>query len=238
VGVTTVSSAGAVPSGDVKWWRVATAVAVLVVLVAAALVFVHFYGVPKVSDLRRLTAEAGVWAPLLFLGLQTVVCVTPIPRTVFTVAAGALFGSALGLVVTVAATTLAAVLAYFLVRATGRGLVERYVRGSAVRWARKRLDHHGVLAVTSLRLVPAVPFFALNYVCGLSSVRFWPYLIGTVVGIVPGTVAIVVLGDAVTGHPSPATIIVSVVCGLIGLAGIVVAARRPVPEDESAAAAD
>lgn len=237
MGGTTDRHPGSVPLGHVKWWRVATAVGALVVLVAAGLVFVHVYGVPKVSDLRRLTAEAGVWAPLLFLGLQTLVCVTPVPRTVFTVAAGALFGSVLGLVVTIVATTLAAVLAYFLVRATGRGLVERYVKGSAVRWARRRLDHHGVLAVTSMRLVPAVPFFALNYVCGLSSVRFWPYLVGTVVGIVPGTVAIVVLGDAVTGHPSTATIIVSVVCGLIGVAGVVVAARRPVPEDEPADAA-
>lgn len=229
---------GSVPWFHVRWWRVAAALGGLVVLVAAGLLVVHVYGVPKVSDLRRITAEAGMWAPLLFLGLQTLVCVTPVPRTVFTVAAGALFGSALGLAVTIVATTLAAVLAYVLVRMTGRGLVERYVRGSAVRWAQRRLDHHGVLAVTSMRLVPAVPFFALNYVCGLSAVRFWPYLVGTVVGIVPGTVAIVVLGDAVTGRPSAATIAMSVVCGLIGLAGIVVAARRPVPQDEPAEAAN
>jgi uncharacterized membrane protein YdjX (TVP38/TMEM64 family) len=62
-------------------------------------------------------------------------------------------------------------------------------------------------------------------------VRFWPYLLGTAVGIVPGTVAIVVLGDAVTGTPPPALVVVSAVCGLVGLAGVVVAARRPIPED-------
>ncbi len=207
----------------------------IVALVAVVLVAARVYGIPGVSDLRRITAEAGVWAPLLFLGLQAVLCVGPVPRTVFTVAAGALFGTVVGLLVTLAATTLAGVIAYFLVRATGGRLVERYVRGSAVHWARRRLDHHGTLAVTSMRLVPFVPFAALNYVCGLSSVRFVPYLVGTVVGIVPGTVAIVVLGDAVTGRPSPTLIAISVACGLIGLAGIVVAARRPLPEEEPAA---
>ncbi|MFC5948278.1 TVP38/TMEM64 family protein [Pseudonocardia lutea] len=214
-----------------KWWRPVLAGLGVVALVAVVLVVARVYGVPGVADLRRLTAEAGPWAPLLFLGLQAGLCVAPVPRTVFTLAAGVLFGSLVGLVVTLAATTLAGVLAYLLVRATGGALVERYVRGPAVTWVRRRLDHHGTLAVTSMRLVPLVPFAALNYVCGLSRVRFLPYLIGTVVGIVPGTVAIVVLGDAVSGRPSPALVAVSVMCGLIGFAGIVVAARKPLPED-------
>jgi uncharacterized membrane protein YdjX (TVP38/TMEM64 family) len=203
----------------------------VVALVAVVLVVARVYGVPGVADLRRLTAEAGAWAPLLFLGLQAGLCVAPVPRSVFTLAAGVLFGSVVGLAVTLAATTLAAVLAYLLVRATGGALVERYVRGSAVTWVRRRLDHHGTLAVTSLRLVPLVPFAALNYVCGLSAVQFLPYLLGTVVGVVPGTVAIVVLGDAVSGRPSPALLGVSVVCGLIGLVGVVVAARKPLPDE-------
>jgi uncharacterized membrane protein YdjX (TVP38/TMEM64 family) len=46
--------------------------------------------------------------------------------------------------------------------------------------------------------------------------------------VLPGTVAIVVLGDAaVGGDPHPAMIVVSVVSGVLGLAGAVVAARRP-----------
>jgi len=42
---------------------------------------------------------AGVWAPALFLVLQVLVTVPPVPRTIFTVAAGLLFGSALGVAV-------------------------------------------------------------------------------------------------------------------------------------------
>lgn len=201
------------------------------VAVVGAVLLLRAYGMPGMADVRSTVDAAGVWAPLAFLALQAGLTVGPVPRTVFTLVAGALFGSALGLVLTLVSTTLAAVIAFALVRATGGRLVERYARGRAVNWVRLRLDHHGLLAVTSLRLVPAVPFAALNYLSGLSAVRFWPYLLGTAVGIVPGTVAIVVLGDAVTGTPPPALIAASVVCGLIGLVGVVIAARRPIPED-------
>lgn len=203
----------------------------VVAAAVGAVLVLRAYGVPGMSDVRATVAAAGVWAPLAFLALQTGLTVGPVPRTVFTLVAGALFGWALGLLLTLVATTLAAVIAFALVRATGGRLVERYARGRAVNWVRLRLDHHGLLAVTSLRLVPAVPFAVLNYLSGLSAVRFWPYLLGTALGIVPGTVAIVVLGDAVTGTPPPALIVASVVCGLIGLAGVVIAARRPIPED-------
>src|SRR6185312_16984746 len=102
-------------------------------------------------------------------------------------------------------------------------------RGPVV-WPRRRLDRSGLLAVTSLRLIPALPFSLLNYAAGLSGVRFTPYLLGTVLGTAPGTIALVVLGDAVTGRVSPALLAVSVTGGLVGTVGAVVAARRPAAE--------
>ena len=59
-----------------------------------------------------------------------------------------------------------------------------------------------------------------------------PYLLGTVLGTAPGTVALVILGDAVTGRVSPALLAVSVTGGLVGTLGAVVAARRPAGADD------
>ncbi|MHA6796356.1 TVP38/TMEM64 family protein [Pseudonocardia bannensis] len=212
------------------WWRPVIAGIGTVLLLGVVVLVGRTHGVPGVGDLQATMAGAGLWAPALFVALQASMTIAPVPRTVFTLSAGLLFGSAVGLVLTLLATVLAALLAFWLVRVTGGRLVERYARGGVVEWVRRRLDHHGTLAVASLRLVPMVPFSVLNYLAGLSAVRFVPYVVGTVVGILPGTVAIVVLGDAVTGQPSPALIAVSAVCGLIGLTGVVAAARRPVPE--------
>jgi uncharacterized membrane protein YdjX (TVP38/TMEM64 family) len=71
-----------------------------------------------------------------------------------------------------------------------------------------------------------VPFSVMNYSSCLSGVRFSPYLLVGVLGVLPGTVAVVVLGEAaVGGTPHPALLAVSVAGGLLGLAGAVVAAR-------------
>ncbi len=49
------------------------------------------------------------------------------------------------------------------------------------------------------------------------------------VGIVPGTIGVVVLGDAIGGDTSPALLAVSAACLLLGVVGLVVDARLGVP---------
>jgi uncharacterized membrane protein YdjX (TVP38/TMEM64 family) len=201
----------------------------MVIAVAIALVAMHGGGV---ADVRAQVAAAGAWAPVLFVLLQAVVTITPLPRTVFTVAAGVLFGALWGLVLAITGTTLAALAAYGLVRWVGGALVERHAHHPAFAWVRARLDRSGLLAMVSLRLLPMVPFSVMNYAAGLARVRLFPYLVGTVLGVLPGTVAIVVMGDAVTGGSvHPALLAVSVLGAVVGVAGTAIAARRaPSPE--------
>ncbi|GAA2566582.1 TVP38/TMEM64 family protein [Pseudonocardia hydrocarbonoxydans] len=204
--------------------RVAAGLVALAAAVAVVLV-VRSVGLP---DVRGAVEESGVWAPLLFVLLSGVVTVAPVPRTVFTVAAGVLFGSVTGVLLAVAGTTLAAAGAFWLVRLLGGAFVDRHAHRRGVAWVRARLDRSGLLAVLSLRLIPMVPFAMLNYAAGLSGVRFVPYVLGTVLGILPGTVAVVVLGDAATGGtPHPVLLAVSLVGGLVGVGGALLAARRP-----------
>lgn len=207
-----------------KWWRTLAIALVALVAVGAVVLFARSGGVQHVRD---VVEASGAWAPVLFVLLQAVVTITPLPRTVFTVAAGVLFGSIAGLVLTITATTLAAVAALLLMRGVGSGFVARHAHRPSVMWVRSRLDHSGLLAVVSLRLIPAVPFAVMNYAAGLAGVRLLPFIVGTVLGVLPGTVAIVVLGDAVgSGHAHPAMLAVSLAGGLLGLAGAVWAARR------------
>ena len=203
--------------------------AALAVSAVAALVVLSRLGPGGLSaaTVQDAVRGAGAWAPALFVVLQILVTVPPVPRTILTLAAGLLFGSVLGVAIAVSATALSAVVAFWLVRLTGGALVERFADRGPVVWTRQRLDRSGLLAVTSLRLIPALPFSLLNYAAGLSGVRFTPYLLGTVLGTAPGTIALVVLGDAVTGRVSPALLAVSVTGGLVGTIGAVVAARRP-----------
>jgi uncharacterized membrane protein YdjX (TVP38/TMEM64 family) len=104
-----------------------------------------------------------------------------------------------------------------LVRAAGWQL-SRLVRHQAVEIVDARLRDRGWVAVMSLRLIPVVPFAPLNYAVGASAVRVLPYTLATVVGVLPGTAAVVILGDALTGHVSPLLVLVSLCTGLVGIA--------------------
>jgi uncharacterized membrane protein YdjX (TVP38/TMEM64 family) len=218
----------------VRWGRfVAASTAVLAAVVVGVLAM-RWGGV---AGVRAEVAAAGAWAPFLFVALQAVVTITPLPRTMFTVAAGVLFGSVWGLALTITGTALAALAAYGLVRWVGGPLVARHEHRPGFAWVRARLDRSGLLAMVSLRLLPMVPFSVLNYAAGVARVRLVPYLVGTVLGVLPGTIAIVVLGDAVTsGDVNPALFAVSFAGAALGLAGATIAARRVGPAASASAA--
>ncbi|OLS96263.1 hypothetical protein BJF90_10770 [Pseudonocardia sp. CNS-004] len=209
-----------------SWGRVAAVGAV--VLVVAVVAFLLIRTGTDLLDVRTAVQAAGLWAPLLFVLLQGMVTVTPVPRTVFTVAAGVLFGGIGGVLLAVAGTALAAAVAFWLVKLLGGRFSRRHADHRVMAWVRARLDRSSLLAMVSLRLIPAVPFSAMNYASAVAGVRFTPYLLGTVLGVLPGTIGVVILGDAaVGGNPHPAMLLVSVTSGLIGLTGALIAARRP-----------
>jgi uncharacterized membrane protein YdjX (TVP38/TMEM64 family) len=206
-------------------------IAVLLVAVVALAALLLRDGVPGVADLRAAVAGAGVWGPLLFVVLHGLVCTTPVPRTIFTVAAGVLFGSLTGLAGALAGTALAAGLSFVLVRFVGGPFIERHAHRAPVVWVRSRVQHRGLLTMISLRLIPAMPFSVMNYGSALSGVRIGPFLLGTVLGVLPGTISIVILGDAaVSGNPDPIMFVVSLCSAAVGIAGAIVVARRPPQE--------
>ena len=200
--------------------RIAAAAAAVAVLAAVALTV----PVPTAVQLRDWAAAAGPWFPLAFLAAHGVVTVFPFPRTAFTLAAGLLFGPALGAALAVTASTVSALIALWLVRAVGLQL-NRFVRHPRVGSLDARLHRRGWTAILSLRLIPAMPFAVLNYAAGASAVRAWPYAIATLAGLVPGTVAVVVLGDALTGDVSPLLFLVSLVTAAAGVALLVYEVR-------------
>lgn len=195
-------------------------------LLLAVTVAVAMVPLPAPLQMRVWAQSIGVAAPLLFLLGHALVTVAPIPRTVFTLAAGLLFGPVLGVGLSLVATTLSAVLAFGLVRRLAGGVIRPYLDRRVLRAVDARLRRRGWLAVASLRLIPAVPFSMLNYCSALSSISFRHYLAGTA-GIVPGSIAVVVLGDALTGTTSPTLLAVSLAAAAIGVIGLIVELRSP-----------
>ncbi len=204
-------------------WRPRTVatVVVITVLVGVALLV----PLPTPVQWRDWAESVGPWFPLAFLLAHILFTVVPVPRTAFTLAAGLLFGPALGVVIAVVASTASAVIAMLLVRAAGWQL-NRLVRHRSIDTVDERLRKRGWMAVFSLRLIPVVPFSAINYAAGASAVGVLPYMLATLAGLLPGTVAVVILGDALAGRPSPLLYEVFLCTGALGVTGLAMEIRH------------
>ena len=228
-----VRAALAATAAQLSRRRLAAITAGIVILVAFGL----WAPLPSALQLRDWATSVGPWFPVAFFLAHVVATVFPFPRTAFTLAAGLLFGPVLGVSLAVAASTVSAVLALLLVRSAGWHL-GRLVKHSGVDSLNTRLKERGWPTVLSVRLIPVVPFSVINYAAGSSAVRVVPYTLATLVGLLPGTAAVVILGDAFTGRVNPLLSLVSVATATLGVAGLGYEIRthrrnRPAPPPEA-----
>ena len=122
-----------------------------------------------------------------------------IPGSALTLAAGAVFGLTFGTAVVSVASTTAAALAFLIARYLARDKMEHLARRHRKFGAMDRaIGEGGWRIVALLRLSPAVPYSAGNYLYGLTAIRFWPYVLASWLAMLPGTFLYVYLGYAGT----------------------------------------
>ncbi len=139
--------------------------------------------------------ESGGFGILVFTGVYIVATLLLLPSAVLNVTSGALFGFFWGLGIVLAASTTAATIAFLIARHLLRDrITQHYTRKGTPAAIDRALRSEGWKAVALLRLSPVVPFPVKNYLFGVSRVRMRDYLIGTVVGKLPGAVVLTALG--------------------------------------------
>lgn len=178
----------------VRWngWTWAR-LAVLGVLLTSVLVVEARWGWPDVAVLRERVDSAGSLGVLVYVTGYAALSLVPAPKALMTALGGLLFGLWLGALLSWAAAMLGAVVAFGLARILGRDAVGALARGR-LEQADALLTRHGLGAVVAVRLVPVLPFTAINYAAGLTGVRFAHYVMGSAAGMVPGSLAYAALG--------------------------------------------
>ena len=170
-------------------WRaaifVAFVISVIVVGVAVPL--------PSLEKIRAAASDAGWWGAAVFVIGYGLVTLTPIPKNVVSIAAGLTWGLGVGVLLVYVGALIGAGLAFIIGRLLGRDAIERFT-GARVARVDEVLRRRGLIALIGVRLVPVLPFTVINYTAALTGVRRRDYAIGTMVGILPGTVAYVAVG--------------------------------------------
>jgi len=165
----------------------------LLAVVLAVTVVVAVVGVPDRGQLEERFDGTGVPGAAVFVLAYAGLSLAPLPKAVLSVAGGVLFGFVGGVLLVLLASVLGAVTAFSLARRLGRDAVER-LAGQRLARVDALVRDRGVATMIGLRLVPLVPFTALNYGAGLSAMSLRAFLVGTGIGIVPGTLSYVALG--------------------------------------------
>lgn len=105
--------------------------------------------------------------------------------SVMSLAGGALFGFWVGVPIVLLSATLGATLAFLVARYLFRDWVERHFSHRLLA-INQGLQRDGVFYLFSLRLIPAIPFFVINLLMGLTTLParsfFWVSLVGMLAG--------------------------------------------------------
>ncbi|MCC6766703.1 MAG: TVP38/TMEM64 family protein [Deltaproteobacteria bacterium] len=175
--------------------RVLRAAAGLALLVAGGVLVWRAGG--ETPRFAAWVAEQGAWAPLFYVAGYVVLTVAFVPGALPTMAAGVVFGLGPGTVYAFLGEVLGGALAFWLARSVARPLVEaRLARSLLFATLDRAVRREGRRIVFLLRLSPAIPFNALNYALGLSTVRFADYLAASV-GMLPGALLYVYYGKLI-----------------------------------------
>lgn len=139
--------------------------------------------------------RGSTWAPVIFIAIYATATALAIPGSVLTLAGGALFGVFWGTVYNSIAANLGANAAFGVARLLGRDGV-RTLAGDRLDALDRATEEHGFRGLLTLRLIPAVPFNALNFGAGLTAIPWPTYALSTLVGIFPGTLVYTMFADA------------------------------------------
>ena len=131
-----------------------------------------------------------------FILAYALAAVFMVPGSILTLAAGILFGVALGVALVSLASTLGACCAFLVGRFLARDWVEsRLETMPRFRALDRAVARKGWLIVLLARLSVVIPYNLLNYALGLTNVRFGAYLFGTLIGMLPAIFLYVYLGS-------------------------------------------
>jgi uncharacterized membrane protein YdjX (TVP38/TMEM64 family) len=184
------------------------------------------------ESLDALVARAGLWGPLLIIGLMTVAVVaSPIPSAPVALAAGAAYGHFWGTVQVVIGAELGALIAFSLARVLGHDVLRR-VFGTSVDAGLLGSQNALTWTVFASRLMPFVSFDIISYAAGLSRLHAWRFALATLAGIIPTSFVLAHFGGAAVSGDLGQTTWAVLGLGLItGLPLLWIATRRQAGKD-------
>jgi len=180
---------------------------VLSVAIASALAWVVIGG--DLDTVQSTVESTGAWGPVAYVALHVLLTLVPVSKNLLAGVAGALFGLAGGIALSWVGAMVSAVVTFAIARRLGRAAVAS-MTGPRIDRVEEIMRQQGLLAVIIARVTPVIPFTVVNYGAGVTAVSTRDFVLGTAIGIVPGTVGYAALG-ASAGRDATTFVIAGIV---------------------------
>jgi uncharacterized membrane protein YdjX (TVP38/TMEM64 family) len=122
------------------------------------------------------------FAFILLYGLKPIVFI--IPASLLSIIAGSIFGPFKSLLLSLIGCFLSGTLAFYMSRFLGKSFVNKLLKGKALN-LNSSIEKHGFKIMLAMRLSFIFPYDALSFAAGLSEMKYYDFILGTMIGIVP-----------------------------------------------------
>lgn len=176
------------------------------------------------ATLNAFVTEQAVLAAAAFIALYATTTLLSLPvGAVLTIAGGFLFGVTLGTLYVVVGATAGAT-AIFIIARSALGEIFRAKAGPFIQRMEAGFRANAFSYMLVLRLIPLFPFFVVNLVPAFLGVSLRSYVLGTLIGIVPGTLVFILAGaglgsifDRGVAFTVESVLSPQIIAGLVGL---------------------
>ena len=168
-------------------------IALLILVLGSVAWIASHRGQLELEAIELWVTSAGRYGPLAYMLIAATATVLLIPTSLYLLLGGVLFGPLLGTLYSLLGASLGAAFAFLIARYIAADWITSKSHGR-FKLLIDGVESEGWRFVAFVRLVPLLPFFLLNYALGITRIKFYPYIITTLICSIPGVAAITYLG--------------------------------------------
>lgn len=167
-------------------------------LVLAAYLLIRAHQISPETILAMLRAHPFA-APAIFFCVYVLFAVLLVPTLPLNLVAGVVWGPAAGAALSITAATCAASIAFLVARYVAFDFINRWFRDAGWEWLRHQLPRADWRVVAFVRANPIFPFGPMNYLFGVSPIRYRSFAWATALFTLPPCIIIATIGDSLGG---------------------------------------
>jgi uncharacterized membrane protein YdjX (TVP38/TMEM64 family) len=186
-----------------KWIHIPLIILLFAVLGLTVWYYFSMYDRFNSKNVQAFIRGFGPWAPVAFAFLYAVGSPIPFVSLILSPLGGLLFGTLKGSLLVIGVATFSSLIPFLMARRLGREWVASKIKGEKLSEIyEKSQGQTGFTFILLMRLIPILPWEVQNYVAGLTQIAIPKFLIATALGIIPGSGALVFLGESITDPTS------------------------------------